>query len=130
MAHEAGHRLGLAGEEEANFAAFLSCVSNEDIRLIYSGYYSAFSYCFSSLYKNDPQKAIELYNKYDDLGMELLKTDRRDTSEIYRQYESQLQDISDQINDTYLKTFSEADGILSYGKVTEYLLSYYFSKIC
>ena len=127
MAHEAGHRLGLAGEEEANYAAFLACIHNEDIHLIYSGYYSAFSYCFSSLYRNDSEMAMELYEKYDDPGIELLKLDRKDTSKIHRNYESKLQDISDQINDTYLKTFSQQDGILSYGKVTEYLIAYYFS---
>ena len=71
--------------------------------------------------------AMELYEKYDDPGIELLKLDRKDTSKIYRNYESKLQDISDQINDTYLKTFSQQDGILSYGKVTEYLIAYYFS---
>ena len=128
MAHEAGHRLGLAGEDEANFAAFLACMKNEDERFIYSGYYNAFSYCFSSLYKIDPEKALELYHKYDeDAGVILLKLDRKDTSDTYKRYDSPLQEVSDQINDTYLKTFNEEEGIMSYGAVTDYLIAWHLA---
>ena len=128
MAHEAGHRLGLAGEEEANFAAFLACIYSEDIRFKYSGYYNAFSYTFSSLYKIDQEKALELYHKYDeDINVTLVKLDRKDTSDVYQKYESPLKEVSDQINDTYLKTFDEEQGIQSYGMVTDYLIAWYLS---
>ncbi len=125
MSHEAAHRCGIAGEEEANFAAFLACMDQEDIRFRYSGYYSAFKYCFSSLYKTDRELALDLYNRHEEDAVMLVKLDRRDTSAIYRSYESSLQDISDRINDTYLKTFSEESGIQSYGEVTDDLLAYY-----
>ena len=128
MAHEAGHRLGLAGEEEANFAAFLACIYNDDVRFIYSGYYNAFSYTFSSLYKIDQEKALELYHKYDeDINVTLVKLDRQDTSNVYKKYESPLKEVSDQINDTYLKTFDEKEGIQSYGMVSDYLIAWYLS---
>ena len=128
MAHEAGHRLGLAGEEEANFAAFLACISSDDLRMNYSGYYNAFSYCFSALYKVNPEKALQLYESHDDEGARALKLDRKDTSEVYKRYESPLKEVSDQINDTYLKTFSEENGIQSYGQVTDYLIAWHFQK--
>ena len=125
MCHEAAHRLGIASEQEANFAAFLACISNDDPALIYSGYYMAFSYCFSSLYGSDPELALSLYEKYaDDLGVNLLRLDRSDTAKVYQQYESRLADVSDKINDTYLKTFDQEDGIRSYGMVTDYLIAY------
>ncbi len=128
MAHEAAHRLGIASEEEANFAAFLACVNHPDKMFLYSGYYSAFNYCFSSLYGSDPELGAELYHKYDDReGIQLLQQDRRDTSAIYKTYESPLKEISDQINDTYLKTFSEESGIRSYGEVTDDLIAYYLA---
>ena len=128
MAHEAGHRLGLAGEEEANFAAFLACVYSDDIRFVYSGYYNAFSYTFSSLYKIDQEKAMELYHKYDeDRNVTLVKLDRQDTAAVYKKYESPLKEVSDQINDTYLKTFDEKEGIQSYGMVSDYLIAWYES---
>lgn len=128
MAHEAGHRLGLAAEQEANFAAFLACISNKDVRFIYSGYYNAFSYCFSALYRSDPDKARELYNSESERGYELIRLDRLDTSKVYASYESPLQEVSDQINDTYLKTFSQEEGIRSYGLVTDYLIAWYLEK--
>ena len=126
MCHEAAHRLALASEQEANFASFMACINNEDDRFLYSGYYMAFSYCFSSLYKSDPEKALALYDKYkEDRGILLVRLDRSDASELYKKYESKLSEVSDQINDTYLKTFSQEDGIQSYGKVTDYLIAYY-----
>ena len=128
MAHEAGHRLGLAGEEEANFAAYLACMSSEDPRMNYSGSYNAFSYCFSVLYRIDPEKALALYESHDDEGARALKLDRKDTSETYRRYESPLKEVSDQINDTYLKTFSEENGIQSYGQVVDYLIAWHLKK--
>ena len=126
MCHEAAHRLGLASEQEANFAAFMACINNEDRRFLYSGYYMAFSYCFSSLYRTDPEKALALYEKYsENRGVLLVRYDRSDAAEVYKKYESKLSEVSDHINDTYLKTFSEEDGIQSYGKVTDYLIAYY-----
>ena len=125
MAHEAAHRLGLAKEEEANFAAFLACAESEDPRFVYSAYYNAFSYCFSALYKIDAKKAMELYESHEGRAHELLKLDRRDTAETYAKYDSPLQDVSDQINDTYLKTFDEESGIRSYGEVVDYLIAWH-----
>lgn len=129
MCHEAAHRLGIASEQEANYAAFMACINSNDAYFIYSGYYNAFSYTFSSLWKADSEKALELYEKYpDNEGVLLLQKDRQDTREYYRKYESPLQDISDQINDRYLKTFSQESGIQSYGEVTDYLIAFYLTE--
>ncbi|MBR2830561.1 MAG: DUF3810 family protein [Solobacterium sp.] len=129
MAHEAGHRLGIASEEEANFAAFLACVNSQETELLYSGYYEAFSYCLSSLYRYNPETALTLYHSHDDdSGVQLVQLDRQDTAAIYRKYESSLQDVSDKINDTYLKTFSQESGIQSYGEVTNDLIAWYLEE--
>ena len=129
MCHEAAHRLGIASEQEANFAAFMACISNDDDYFRYSGYYEAFAYTFNSLYRTDSEKAAQLYeNHADEKGVQLLRQDRRYNRDYYRKYESPLQDISDEINDRYLKTFSEESGIQSYGEVTEYLIAYYLQN--
>lgn len=127
MCHEAAHRLGIASEQEANFAAFLACISSEDERFLYSGYYSAFGYCLSSLYSVSPDKVKELREKYDAPAIMLVFLDRADTRAAYDRYDSPLQEVSDNINDTYLKTFSQESGIRSYGEVTDYLIAWYLS---
>ena len=128
MCHEAAHRLGIASEQEANFCAFLACTENDNDVFVYSGYYEAFTYCFNALYSANWVQAKKLYESADDEeGILLLKQDRTDTYYAYLKYESPLQDISDEINDTYLKTFSEESGIRSYGEVTDYLIAWYFS---
>ncbi|MCR5448673.1 MAG: DUF3810 domain-containing protein [Solobacterium sp.] len=128
MCHEAAHRLGIASEQEANFCAFLACRISSDPYFLYSGYYEAFGYCYSSLYSADYDKAAQLYHLYDDLeGIRLIQLDRQDTRKAYSKYESPLQDVSDHINDTYLKTFSQESGIRSYGEVTDYLIAWYLA---
>ena len=129
MCHEAAHRLAIASEQEANFAAFMACINNEDERFLYSGYYMAFSYCFSSLYRADPEKALALYEKYsENRNVLLVWLDRSDVSELYKKYQSRLSEVSDQINDTYLKTFSHEEGIQSYGMVTDYLIAWHLKN--
>ena len=55
----------------------------------------------------------------------MLFLDRSDTRSVYDSYDSPLQEVSDHINDTYLKTFSEESGIQSYGEVTDDLIAWY-----
>ena len=128
MCHEAAHRLGIASEQEANFCAFLACIHNNDPYFIYSGYYEAFVYCINSLYDADPELAKSLYHSHDEeTGYLLVQRDRTDTRETYARYDSPLQDISDEINDTYLKSFSQESGIRSYGEVTDYLIAWFMN---
>ena len=123
MVHEAAHRLGIASEQEANFAAFVACSKSDDKRLVYSGYYEAFIYCYNALYRVDKDAAIELYASHE--GTEMLREDMRRTAEAYAKYDSPLQQVSDKVNDTYLKAFGHESGVMSYGEVVDYLIAYY-----
>ncbi|MBR3352424.1 MAG: DUF3810 family protein, partial [Erysipelotrichaceae bacterium] len=80
------------------------------------------------LYRQDKDSALQLYEKYENEGIALLKLDRKDTSEAYGKYNSPLSEISDRINDTYLKSFGEEEGIHSYGLVTDYLIAWYLKN--
>ena len=126
MCHEAAHRLGIASEQEANFCAFLACMNSDDLYFRYSGAYSAFGYCWNALVSADPDSAKKLYETYKmQEGVTLVFMDRQDTRAAYAKYDSPLQDVSDNINDTYLKTFSHESGIRSYGEVTDYLIAWH-----
>jgi len=129
MAHEASHRLAIASEEDSNFAAFLACINNDDIRFIYSGYYYAFVYCYSSLSKYNKEEAIKLVNSYQELdNYDLFISDYNNSIDHYNQYKSKLEDISNKINDNYLKLFDQ-EGTISYGKVCDDLVCYYLEVI-
>ena len=49
MSHEMAHRMCVYKEEDANFAAFLAGHVNESLEYQYSAYFMAYRYCYSSL---------------------------------------------------------------------------------
>ena len=57
MAHEMAHRLCIAREEDANFAAFLACSENDDMEYLYSGYFMAYRFCIAALESVDAAAA-------------------------------------------------------------------------
>lgn len=128
MCHEAAHRLGIASEEEANFAAYLACEASEDVRLRYSGYYSAFIFTYNALYKANSGKLEKILKKYHEDGYALVLNDSDTASDYYEQYDSPLQEVETKVNDTYLKTFSEEKGVQSYGAVADDLIAWYLSQ--
>jgi len=49
MSHEMAHRMCIAGEENANFAAFMAGTANESIEYQYSAWFMAYRYCYYAL---------------------------------------------------------------------------------
>ena len=129
MCHEAAHRLGIADEGEANFAAFLACDDSADARLVYSGYFNAFSYCFGALYGADPDRAVAMVNETAEgalgQGVYLLFADRAAARELYDSYKGPFQEVGTAVNDTYLKSFGESEGVRSYGLVVDSLIAWH-----
>ena len=121
MCHEAAHRLTVAPEDEANFCAFLACQASDDPAFRYSGWYSAFIYCYNALYKVDKTAASEIWST---LSAQLVQDCRR-ANEHYDQYEGQVQDAAQKLNDSYLKAFSEESGVQSYGEAADLLIAWY-----
>jgi len=130
MVHEVAHRKTIASEQDANYAAFLACVNNDDARFIYSGYYMAFRFCFSSLRNANSERANALIKKYnEDNSVKLVFQDYNYYIDYYKQFDSKLAKIADKANDTYLKLFDQKDGVLSYGNVTDNLVTYYINSL-
>lgn len=128
MCHEAAHRLGIASEQEANFSAFLACSASDDVRFSYSGYYSAFNYCVNALLAENPERAQRLVSDAlagaNGAGVALVLQDRAATQKHYQAFEGPFEDVGTTVNDTYLKSFGEKDGVRSYGLVVDYLLAW------
>jgi len=124
MCHELAHRQAVAAEDEANFCAFLACAENDSPEFQYSGYYSAFVYCYNALNKADGEAADRVWASL----TEELKTDCRAATAHYKQYEGKVQDAAQKVNDTYLKAFSQEAGVQSYGQAADLLIAWYFKN--
>lgn len=129
MLHEVSHRLGIASEEEANFAAYLACEASEDPYFQYSGYYSAYVYCHNKLVKAGPSWNERLMTEAEGEGYELLFADTKASAAWYRSLEKEKAvEKMTRTNDTYLKTFSQEDGVKSYGEVVNDLIAWFLQK--
>lgn len=126
MCHEIGHRMAFAREDEANFAGYLACEASERVDFRYSGYYSAFRYCYNALHRVDPTAAAEVWQG---CCGELL-TDCAAASAHYDKLENKTASaVYTEVYDTYLKGFSVESGVQSYGEVADLLLTWYFERL-
>ena len=119
-AHEMAHQRGVAREDEANFVAFLVCISSEDPYLRYSGYLSMYSYLSSALGKADAALRQNAAARLcDEARGELFAYSA--FFDAYR--ESTAAKVADTVNDTYLKGQGTV-GAASYGMVADLAVVY------
>ena len=65
--------------------------------------------------------------RYIELTNQLCEAAREDldaNSEFWNRYESKVSEVATQMNDTYLKMNSQTDGVQSYGRMVDLMLSY------
>ena len=121
IAHEKAHQRGIASEDEANFVAFLALVNSGDEYLEYAGYMSMFEYFLDSMYVHDTQMYYYLIGNSDERVIGELYS----YSVFFDEYrDSTASDVADNINDTYIKTMGDSEGVKSYGKVVELMCAY------
>lgn len=125
MAHEIAHRNCVTHENEANFLAFYTLKGSADTYLEYSAYSFALIYCMNSLHAADYEKWNELAQTYSNE----LDFDYTEYSEHWDKYEGKVADISTQINDNYLKSNGQEDGVQTYGQVTDLILAWYEKEV-
>ena len=119
--HEMAHQRGYASEDEANFLAYLACINNKDYDFQYSGYILALKYTSSALAKIDYNSLI---NANRNLSQSVIN-DLNNSNEFWRQYEGKVNEVSDNINNNYLKANGIKEGTISYSKIVNLLLTYY-----
>ena len=119
--HEMAHQRGYASENEANFIAFITCIHHTDTDFIYSGYLSALRYTNIALSKVDHQALMTLNEQLN----EGVKRDLRYLNEFWAQYDGKVEKTFNTMNQTYLTLNGVIDGVQSYGRVVDLLLTYY-----
>ncbi len=120
-AHELAHTRGFAREDECNFFACLACFHHPCADYQYSGYLMAYVYCANALYAYDQDLWLAT-REYCSDGM---KADLKQRNDYWEQFEGQVQEISDSINNSFIEIQGDNDGVLSYDRVVELLLAYY-----
>ncbi len=124
VAHEFAHQRGIARENEANFVAFLTCINSDDDFIRYSGYLNIFEYVISSYARHDVDAYRELYTSMPTP----IKNDIKASNAVIRYYaDTFIGDVSDTVNDTYLK-LQGTEGTISYSLVTRLAVAYYKEK--
>lgn len=124
VAHEFAHQRGVCRENEANFVAFLVCISSDDDFIKYSGYLNLYQYLASAAYSADKEAYPELASGLS----EIARADLRRYNEVYKEHEdSLLGEINEKINDFYLKA-NGTQGTVTYGYVVRLAVSYYNSE--
>jgi hypothetical protein len=121
VAHELAHRQGAAREEEANFWGIMACMNSGDPNVEYSGAFLAYTYLSNALADADFIAWVELWEGLNDE----VREDLFGVREHYEQYEGPINDLSEAINDSYLKAMQQEEGVKSYGRVVDLLVAEY-----
>jgi hypothetical protein len=120
MAHESAHIKGFAREDEASFISYLANIQNSDVYFRYSSHIFAYMYLSDALAQTDSDLFTQIASKLDS----------RVTGDFdyYNQYVNRfagpIQNISQEINDNYLKSQGQ-QGVISYSYVVRLLAAKY-----
>lgn len=119
--HELSHLRGFMQEQEANFIAFLACSGSEEEAFAYSGYLMGWIHCMNVLYRAD-------YDVWEEVRSQLppeAEADLKLNSEFWARYDGRIAEVSNRVNDTYLKANGQADGVKSYNRMVDLIVAYY-----
>ena len=130
MAHEMAHRMCIAPERDANFAAFLACTAHPDMEFQYSGYFMAYRYCYNALASVNTSAAAAAAARVSEGASGMLKQDMRYYSQFFSSHKSDTATtVADTLNDTYLKVSGDESGIASYGQVCDMLVNWHIQTV-
>ena len=130
MCHEMAHRMCIASERDANFAAFLACSAHPDVEFEYSAYFMAFRYCYNAIAGLKTVAAAEATADLREGISDKLRKDMNDYSSFFSaKQDKAATDFANTANDTYLKTSGEKSGIDSYGEVCDLLVNWHIQEV-
>lgn len=122
ICHELSHLRGYMREDEANFIAYLACLESGDPQFIYSGSVLAFIHSANALYRDG---ATEDYSRIYNMLCETARKDMAVDRAFWKQFDGKVAEVSNKVNDTYLKVNKQEDGVKSYGRMVDLLLAQY-----
>ena len=130
MCHEMAHRMCIAPERDANFAAFLAASVHSDPEFQYSAYFMAFRYCYSALSSVNNQSAAAAAARVSAGVNDNLKFDMAAYNSFFSSRKSTAAtNLADAANDTYLKVSGDESGVASYGEVCDLLVNWHIQTV-
>lgn len=120
VAHELAHTRGFAHEDECNFLGILACVNHPDPAWQYAGWLSAYLYTANALYAADTAAWQEAARCSEGMRRDLARR-----TDYWAQFEGPVQDVSTEVNDSFIQANGDSEGVARYGQVTALLLAYY-----
>jgi len=130
MCHEMAHRMCIATERDANFAAFLAGSFHPDIQFEYSAYFMAYRYCYNALASvNSLDSANAIGRITEGIGSRLQNDLVRYDTFFSSHRDASATKLADNVNDTYLKISGDENGIHSYGQVCDLLVNWHIDQV-
>ena len=120
ICHELSHLKGFMREDEANFIVYLACRASDSAAFRYSGALLAWIYSGNALAEQDSERFLEIRSTLCEQVLRDLETHNA----YWNSYDGIAAQVSDKINDTYLKANAQADGTRSYGRMVDLLLAW------
>lgn len=117
--HEMAHQRGFAREDEANYISYLACTSHPDPEFRYSGTLLALEYAASGLRGADATAYAALREQFS-AGV---ARDLQAEHDFWQSHSGPLERLSTRVNDQYLKSNQQSDGVQSYGRMVDLLLA-------
>lgn len=122
--HEMAHQRGIAYENEANYLAFAVSRYHENPSIRYSGTILALISSMNALYRDNRDSYRVLYDTYS----EGIKRDLAAYNVFYKAYEGEVHEQATKVNDNYLKSNGQVQGVKSYGEMVDLLLEQFVQK--
>ena len=130
MAHEMAHRMCIAPERDANFAAYLACSVHSSVEFEYSANFMAYMYCYNALSQISTKASAEAASAISKGVSDLLQRDLAYYNTFFMKHQTKAAtNFADTVNDTYLKTSGDKAGIASYGQVCDLLVNWHIQEV-
>ncbi len=121
VAHEQAHVRGFMRENEANFLTYLLSGYTKNRELKYSCLLHSLNYVLRAVYQAYPLDYNELIAR---LSQRILY-DMDQNRAYWEPFRTSLAEVSQQVNDAYLKANGQKEGVGSYGKVVDLMIAHH-----
>lgn len=120
IAHEQGHQIGYAAENETNFIGFLATIHNDDVYFKYSGYTFALRHCLNEIYRRDKEQYEQIITE---INPGILKN-FQESYDFWSSYQNPLEPFFKNFYSYFLKANNQSKGIQSYSYVVALIVNY------